>query len=40
MKGDIQKILGCIKLLEEAELQAKKDAFAQKRASASHSQAQ
>lgn len=40
MKGDIQKILGCIKLLEEAELQAKKDAFAQKRAVSSHSQAQ
>lgn len=31
LKGEIQKILGCIKLLEEAELQAKKDAFAQKR---------
>ena len=32
LKGEIQKILGCIKLLEEAELQAKKEAFAQKRA--------
>lgn len=32
LKSEIQKILGCIKLLEEAEMQAKKEAFAQKRA--------
>ncbi len=31
LKSEIQKTLGCIKLLEEAELQAKRDAFAYKR---------
>lgn len=32
LKSEIQKILSSIKLLEEAEMQAKKEAFAQKRA--------